>query len=67
MQPTNKVRSVASELELCLGGGNCADATLETLRLAFEVEADYRNALQQSQDSLSDAEEPGADAQRPPE
>jgi len=67
MQPTNKIRGVAGELELCLGGGNCADGALETLRVAFEFEVDYRDALQQSQDSPSDAEEPGADAQRPPE
>ena len=67
MQPKDKVRNAASELELCLGRGNCADGALETLRLAFEFEADHRDALRQSQDPLSDAEEPGAKAQRPPE
>jgi len=67
MQPRDKIRGAASELELCLGSGNCADGSLETLRLAFEFEADYRDALQQSQDPLGDAEEPGADAQSPPE
>ena len=46
MHPRDKARGAVTELELCHGRGGCAD---DTLRLAFEFEADYRDSLRQEQ------------------
>ena len=49
MQPRDKARGTVTELELCHGRGVFADIVIDTLRLAFEFEADYRVSLRQEQ------------------
>lgn len=55
MQPRDKAQVTFKELELCFGGSDCGDGVTETLRLAFEFEVDYREALCQLQDPPDDA------------
>jgi hypothetical protein len=43
-----------TELELCHGRGDCADGVIESVRLAFEFEADDRDALREEQNPPRD-------------
>ena len=58
MQPGEKARGTMTELELCHGRGDCADGVIENVRLAFEFEADDRDALREEQNPPHDPANP---------
>jgi len=58
MQPRDQMRGASCELELCLCRTDCGDGLIETLRVSFELEMHYRDALQEVEDSSGAVESP---------
>jgi hypothetical protein len=60
MQSRDQIRGASCELELCLCRTDCGDGLIETLRVAFELEMNYRDERLQElmEDSSSGASEP---------